>query len=139
MALLSPLWVVLLQYHEETQPQAPVHRDLKRGPHQDSFKRVLASSFGKHHYWSRREFEKLHCYDHFLAIATNRPWRRLLTIQEKVYHELVLEFYTTLKHEDTMDWADGEAVKFRLGGAPCSMSNHNLATALDLGVDNDRD
>ncbi|CAI0379152.1 unnamed protein product, partial [Linum tenue] len=30
-------------------------RDLKRGPHQDRFKHVLACSFGQHHCWSRRE------------------------------------------------------------------------------------
>ncbi|CAL1379381.1 unnamed protein product [Linum trigynum] len=91
------------------------------------------------HYWSRREFEKQNCYDHFLAIATNRPWRRLLSIREKVYHELVLEFYMTFKHEETEDWADGEAVKFRLGGAPRSMSYHDLATALNLGLEDDGD
>ncbi|CAL1372309.1 unnamed protein product [Linum trigynum] len=117
----------------------PFIQDLKWGPHQDRFKLVLASSFGKHHYWSRREFEKLHFYDHFLAIATNRPWRRLLSIREKVYHELVLEFYTTFNHKDTTDWADGEAVKFRLGGEPRSMSYHDLAIALDLGLDDDMD
>ncbi|CAL1393238.1 unnamed protein product [Linum trigynum] len=117
----------------------PFIRDLKRGPHQDRFQRVLAYSFGQHHFWSRREFEKLHCYEHFSAIVTNRPWRRLLCIREKVYHELVLEFYTTFKHEETEDWADGEAVKFRLGGSPRSMSYHDLATALGLGLADDRD
>ncbi|CAL1411874.1 unnamed protein product [Linum trigynum] len=113
----------------------PFIRDLKRAPHQDRFKSVLACSFGQHHCWSRREFEKLHYYEHFSAIVTNRPWRRLLSIREKVYHELVLEFYTTFKHEETEDWADDEAVKFRLGGAPRSMSYHDLVTALGLADD----
>ncbi|CAL1410393.1 unnamed protein product [Linum trigynum] len=45
----------------------------------------------------------------------------------------------TFKHEDTEDWTDGEAVKFRLGGAPRSMSYHDLATALDLGLVDDKD
>ncbi|CAL1407101.1 unnamed protein product [Linum trigynum] len=117
----------------------PFIRDLKRGPHQDLFKSVLACSFGQHHCWSRREFEKLHCYEHFSAIVTNRPWRRLLCICEKVYHELVLEFYMTFKHEETEDWADGEAVQFRLGGAPRFLSYHDLATALGLSLADDRD
>ncbi|CAL1368747.1 unnamed protein product [Linum trigynum] len=117
----------------------PFIRDLKRGPHKDSFKRVLASKFGKHHYWSRREFEKLHGYKHFLAISTNRTWLRMLSIREKVYHELVLEFYTTFWHEDTTEWADSKAVKFRLSGEPRSMSYHDLAVALELGLDDDED
>ncbi|CAL1377272.1 unnamed protein product [Linum trigynum] len=115
-------------------PKHPFIRDLKRGPYQDRFKHVLACSFGQHHCWSRWEFEKLHCYEHFSAIVTNRPWRRLLSIREKVYHEPVLEFYTTFKHTSTEDWTNGAAVKFRLGGAPRSMSYHELATALDLGL-----
>ncbi|CAL1388132.1 unnamed protein product [Linum trigynum] len=117
----------------------PFIRDLERGPHQDHFKSVMACSFGQHHCWSRREFEKLHCYEHFSAIVTNLPWRRLLCIHEKIYHDLVLEFYTTFKHEVTEDWTDGEAVKFRLGGAPRSMSYHDLGTALGLGLADDRE
>ncbi|CAL1361186.1 unnamed protein product [Linum trigynum] len=37
------------------------------------------------------------------------------------------------------NWKDGEAVKFRLGGEPRSMSYHELATALGLGLVDDRD
>ncbi|CAL1389025.1 unnamed protein product [Linum trigynum] len=108
----------------------PFVRDLKRAP----------TLIGLSASWrSRREFEKLNCYDHFSAIVTNRPWRRLLSIRETVYHELVLEFYTTFKHEETEDGADDEAVKFRLGGAPRSMSYHDLATALKLDLDDDRE
>ncbi|CAL1359919.1 unnamed protein product [Linum trigynum] len=117
----------------------PFIRDLKRGPHQDRFKSVMACKFGQHHCWSKREFEKLNCYEHFSAIVTNRPWCRLLCIREKVYHELVIEFCTTFKHADTEDWKDGEAVKFRLGGAPRSMSYHELATALGLGLADDEE
>ncbi|CAL1412386.1 unnamed protein product [Linum trigynum] len=113
--------------------------DLKRGPHKDRFKRVQVSKFGRHHYWSRREFQKLICFDHFLNIATNRAWCRLLSLHEKVYYELVLEFYTTFRHADTTDWTDSEAVKCRLGGEPRSMSHHDLAIALDLGLDDDED
>ncbi|CAL1381061.1 unnamed protein product [Linum trigynum] len=117
----------------------PFIRDLRRGPHQDRFKSVMACQFGQYHCWSKREFEKLHCYEHFSAIVTNRPWCRLLCICEKVYHELVPEFYTTFQHADTENGKDGEAIKFRLGGAPRSMSYHELATALDLGMVDDRD
>ncbi|CAL1361017.1 unnamed protein product [Linum trigynum] len=109
-------------------------RDLKRGLHKDRFKRALASKFGRHHYWSRREFETLNCYEHFLAIATNRTWCRLLSVRVKVYHELVVEFYTTFQHEETTDWANNETVKFGLGGEPRSMSYHDLAVSLDLDM-----
>ncbi|CAI0429556.1 unnamed protein product, partial [Linum tenue] len=70
---------------------------------------------------------------------TNRTWRRLLTICEKVYYEPVLEFYTTFRHTPTTDWKDGTAVRFRLGGAPRSMSYHELAEALDLDLDDGAD
>ncbi|CAL1359738.1 unnamed protein product [Linum trigynum] len=51
----------------------------------------------------------------------------------------MLEFYTIFKHEGTEDWVDDEAVKFFLGGAPRSMSYHNLATTLELGLADDRE
>ncbi|CAL1388025.1 unnamed protein product [Linum trigynum] len=110
----------------------PFIRDLKRGPAQDRFKQVLKCPFGQHHCWSKREFRTLHCYEQLSAAVTNHPWRRLLSICEKVYYEPVLEFYTTFKHTPTDDWRDGAAVKFRLGGAPRFMSYHELAEALDL-------
>ncbi|CAL1401788.1 unnamed protein product [Linum trigynum] len=114
-------------------------QDLRKGPHQDRFKNVLACKFGQHHCWSKRELEKLNCYKHLSSIVTNRYWRRLLSIREKVYHELVLELYTTFKHAAMKDWKDGEAVQFRLGGEPRSMSYNELATALGLGMVDDRD
>ncbi|CAL1408180.1 unnamed protein product [Linum trigynum] len=114
-------------------------QDLRRGPHQERFKNVLACKFGQHHCWSKRELEKLNCYEHLSPVVTNRYWRRLLSIREKVYHELVLEFYTTFEHAYTEDWKDGEAVKFRLGGEPRSMSYDELANALGLNLVDDRD
>ncbi|CAL1402943.1 unnamed protein product [Linum trigynum] len=113
-------------------------QDLRRGPHQDRFKNVLACKFGQHHYWSKRELETLNCYEHLSPVVTNRYWRRLLSIREKVYHELMLEFYTTFEHAATDDWKDEKAVQFWLGGVPRSMSYDELANALGLNLVNDR-
>ncbi|CAL1368885.1 unnamed protein product [Linum trigynum] len=114
-------------------------QDLRRGAHRDRFQNVLACKFGQHHYWSKRELEKLNCYEHLSPVVANKYWRRLLSILGTVYHELVLEFYTTFKHAATADWKDEAAVQFRLGGEPRSMSYDELADALGLNLVNDRD
>ncbi|CAL1353819.1 unnamed protein product [Linum trigynum] len=114
-------------------------QDLRRGPHRDHFQNVLACKFGQHHYWSKRELEKLNCYEHLSPVVTNCYWRRLLSIRVKFYHELVLEFYTSFKHAATDDWKNEAVVQFRLAGEPRSMSYDELADALGLNLVNNRD
>ncbi|CAL1381360.1 unnamed protein product [Linum trigynum] len=60
-------------------------------------------------------------------------WCCLLSLHDRVYYELVVEFYSTFDHTETTDLKNNEAIKFRLGGEYHSMSYHEFAATFNLG------
>ena len=67
------------------------------------------------------------------TLFTCNGWNKLIRIQECVYTELVLEFYSTVQFDPTEeDVTNDRAFRFRLGGVARSMSIAELGWYLDI-------
>ncbi|CAL1353708.1 unnamed protein product [Linum trigynum] len=77
-------------------------------------------------------FEALHARPQMEAVVRTYGWRRLLTLVEPTYKELVWEFYATFHHNSKGNSDHADAVQFTLGGVEHSLSYWEFANALRL-------
>ncbi|CAL1382873.1 unnamed protein product [Linum trigynum] len=77
-------------------------------------------------------FEAIHARPQMEAVVRTYGWRRLLTLAEPTYKELVWEFYATFHHNSKGNSDHADAVQFTLGGVEHSLSYWEFANALDL-------
>ncbi|CAL1369635.1 unnamed protein product [Linum trigynum] len=77
-------------------------------------------------------FEALHARPQMEAVVRTYGWRRLLTLAEPTYKELVWEFYATFHHNWKGNSDHADAVQFTLGGVEHSLSYWEFANALRL-------
>ncbi|CAL1402157.1 unnamed protein product [Linum trigynum] len=86
----------------------------------------------EHHHLDWEVFEELGARPQMEAAVRSPAWRRLLTLAEPTYKELVLEFYATFTHTQKGNSDHANAVQFTLGGVEHSLSYWEFANALHL-------
>ncbi|CAL1407178.1 unnamed protein product [Linum trigynum] len=89
-------------------------------------------SIAEHHHLNWEVFEELHARPQMEAAVRSPAWRRLLTLAEPTYKELILEFYATFNHNSRGNSDHSDAVQFTLGGVEQSLSYWEFANALRL-------
>ncbi|CAL1368897.1 unnamed protein product [Linum trigynum] len=77
-------------------------------------------------------FEALHARPQMEAVVRPYGWRRLLTLAEPTYQELVWEFYASFHHSSKGSADHADAVQFTLGEVEYSLSYWEFANALRL-------
>ncbi|CAL1411049.1 unnamed protein product [Linum trigynum] len=89
-------------------------------------------SIAEHYHLDWEVFGELHVRPQMEAVVRPYGWRRLLTLAEPTYKELVWEFYATFHHNSKGNSDHADAVQFTLGGVEQSLSYWEFANALRL-------
>ncbi|CAL1407273.1 unnamed protein product [Linum trigynum] len=89
-------------------------------------------NIAEHFHLDWEVFEELHARPQMMAAVRSQAWRRLLTLAEPTYKELVWDFYATFHHNSKGNSDHADAVQFTLGGVEHSLSYWEFANALRL-------
>ncbi|CAL1400413.1 unnamed protein product [Linum trigynum] len=68
------------------------------------------------------------------GVACHPQWRQLLSLDELIYHELCLEFYSTFSHVVPTSKKSRPYVEFMLGGQPWVLTYDAFAQAMGLNT-----